>query len=147
MTPSLFLDTAVFIAAVSRRDPHHEAAKQLVHQLQEGAWSSAHTSDYVVAEALNYARSRLRRREAERAILRLVFGAHDFPPLTPEVFRVHGGRFAKALQLYERYFDRGLSFTDATSLVLVEERRLGFLATTDRGFAGLVPVLDLRTLA
>lgn len=146
MTADLFLDTGVFIAAVSHRDPYREAARQLLHDIRGGTWSRAHTSDYVVAEALNYARARMQP-GADRALLRLFFGAPDLPPVAPDILRVHSGRFARAIQVYQRYADHGLSLTDATNLVLVQERRIGFLATTDGGFAGLVPVMNLRTMA
>lgn len=135
------------VAAVSRRDPHHPAAKRLVYELRRGRWSAVHTSDYIVAEALNYVRARLDHRGAEQALLALFFGGAGMPPLTPEVLRVHSGRFAKALEAYTRYADHGLSFTDATSLVLIQEHGIGTIATLDMGFEGLVPVTDLRTLA
>lgn len=72
----------------------------------------------------------------------LVFGGDDGIPVVDDVLRVNAARFAAALDRHRAEFGRGLSFTDWTSVVLVEEERLGAIATFDRGFAGLVDVVS-----
>src|ERR1051325_10629392 len=55
----LFLDTGFFIAAINTGDARCAQARAIAARLQEREWSSVHTSDYVVAEALNFAQGRL----------------------------------------------------------------------------------------
>lgn len=136
----LFLDTGVLLASVLADDVNHERAVSMLEKA--GAWRGVHTSDYVLAEGLNFIRQKVRRPNAAESFLALAFGSNDEPALVDSVLRVHGGRFAAALDRYRREFDRGLSFTDWTSVVLVEEENFGAIATFDKGFRGLVDVVS-----
>lgn len=134
----LFLDTGVFVALVHKGDKQHQPARRLLDQIADGAFSGVYTSDYVLAEAWNFIRMKIRRQEAAETVSRLAFGRSNAPPLVTEILRVHGHRFAAALARYREEFERGLSFTDWTSVVLMDEARIGTIATFDRGFTGLV---------
>lgn len=138
--PDVFLDTGVLLAAVLPDDPNHPDAVRIL-EASEG-WRSAQTSDHVVAEGLNFIRQKVRRRKVSEDLIGLVFGQEEKPPLVDDVLRVHSGRSAAALDRYRREFDRGLSFTDWTSVVLMDEEGLDAIATFDRGFKGLVDVVE-----
>jgi uncharacterized protein len=139
--PGLFLDTGVLIAAVVTDDPHHEASAAILEGIGEGRWGRVATSDYVVAEALNFVRRKVRRMEALEAVVALAVGAPWARPVVTDLARVHAGRFAASWDAMRRHHDRGLSFTDCTSLVLCQELGLGTIATYDRGFGGLLDVV------
>ena len=134
----LFLDTGVLLASVLEKDAHHAEATQI---LADDRWGRFHTSDHVLAEALNYARRKVRRPEVAERIVALAFGDESAAPLIDVVHRVHSGRFAAALERYRSEFERGLSFTDWASVVLIEEEGLDAIATFDGGFRGLVEVV------
>lgn len=136
----LFLDTSVLLASVLRDDPGHERAVGIFEDAAR--WRGLHTSDHVLAETLNFVRQKVRRREVAESVVALVFGSPGEPPLVDSVLRVHGARFAAALDRYRSEFDKGLSFTDWTSVVLVAEEALAGVATFDKGFRGLVDVVD-----
>lgn len=138
----LFLDTGIFVAAVSATDEHHAAARSVLRRISAREWESVYTSDFVVAEALNYVARKIRRREAADLVLALAFGADDAPAFVSSVVRIHGGRFAAAVELLRSKFARGLSLTDWTSVVAMEEMRIGHIATFDGGFKGLATVVD-----
>jgi predicted nucleic acid-binding protein len=137
----LFLDTSVLLAAIISKDAGHEEAVRILSRVSQ--WGSVHTSDYVVAEALNYVRMKMKRAELAEKVVALTFGEDDEPPLVDSVLRVHGARFAAALERYRREFARGLSFTDWSSVVLMEEERLSTIATFDGGFRGIVDVVPV----
>lgn len=134
----VFLDTGILIAAVLPRDPDHAAAVDVLHRLADREWMAAHTSDYVVTEALNFLRMKVKRKDTAEAMLSLVFGADDLRPVVASVLRVHSGRFSRALDLYRREHDRGLSLTDWTSVVSMRDAGIEAIATFDRGFRGIV---------
>ena len=138
----LFLDTGFFIAAINTGDARCAQARAIAARIQEREWSSVHTSDYVVAEALNFAQGRLHSKRAAEALLDVVFGRPGARPIVQSVLRVHSGRFASALERYRKRFDDGLSFTDCTTLVVMHDERIKQLATFDAGFRGLVDVVD-----
>jgi predicted nucleic acid-binding protein len=140
---SVFLDTGVLLGAVLPADPLHARSREALRRVARGELGAAHTSDYVVAEGLNYLRARVRRREPEEALLALALGSEDGPPIVATLHRIHTMRFARATTLYRKHASRGLSFTDCTTLALASERGLDQIATFDRGFRGLVGVLDV----
>lgn len=138
---TVFLDTGLFAATIAPRDPNHDRAEALLRAVTDGAYGRAVTSDYIVDEALTWLRVRVRRRAAEQVLVRLVFGDEHHEPVVDHVLRVHGHVFNAALGLFGERFERGLSFTDCTTIVLMERHRIGHLATFDSGFPGLVSVV------
>lgn len=140
---SLFLDTGVLLGAVLPRDPCHERSSQVIQRVSEGEWRSVHTSDFVLTEAVNFLTRKRPHRDALEILLRLAFGAKDAPPVVTEVQHVHGGRFASSIDLLQHQFDRGLSLTDWTTVVLMRELDIRHLATFDRGFGGLVEAIEI----
>lgn len=138
---SLFLDTGVLLGSVLPDDAHHEASRDVFARIAEGAWRGVYTSDFVLAEAFNFIRAKVRKAEVAEALVRPVFGTTDAPPSVRAVLRVHSARFAAALARYRQEFRRGLSFTDWTTLVTMEDEGIRDLATFDRGFKGLARVV------
>lgn len=138
----LFLDTGVLVASVAPRDAHHEAAWRILDRVAAGEWSSVHTSDYVVAESMNFIARKVKSKGAAEALADHVFGSTRGPAVVTSVLRIHSGRFATAAASFRKHFDEGLSFTDWTSLVVMEDERIGQIATFDRGFAGRATVVD-----
>lgn len=138
----LFLDTGVILAAVLPRDPDHQAAVRIMRSLADGEWTAAYTSDFVLAEAFNFLRMKVKRADTAEALRGLVFGIEGVPPPVRGVLRVHAARFAAALDHYRDDFGRGLSLTDWTSVVLARDEELDAIATFNAGFFGLVRVVD-----
>lgn len=135
---SVFLDTGVLLGFAWPRDAMHEAATRLMRRVADGEWRLVCTSDYVIAETLDFVRRKVRRLDVANRLLDVAFGGHEGEPLVDEVLRIYSGRFAAAMDLYRRDFRRGLSFTDWTTVVAMRQRALDDLATFDRDFRGLV---------
>lgn len=140
---SLFLDTGVLFAAVNRNDRGHAAARAVFERIAAGEWRAVYTSDYVLAETLNLVQSKAPKRASAEAVLGLCLGDAATPPVVREVLRVHGTRFAGAVERYRRHFASGLSLTDCTTLELMETFRIAQVATFDKGFRGFVAVVGL----
>lgn len=141
MARRLFLDTGVLVGAVSAHDPHHAAASDLVLRALGDEWGQPCTSDYVIAESMNFLNQRVHRRDVLSAFLRMVFGEEGRPPVVRDVLRIHAPLFAAAVQLHQKHFERRLSFTDCTTLAAMQEHGLRDLATFDKGFSGLANVV------
>lgn len=103
-----------------------------------GRWASVYTSDHVLAETLNYLRVKAPHPDHVEAVLELVFGREGMDPIVADVMRVHSGRFARTQELFRERFDQGLSFTDWTNVVCMQEEGIGTIATVDEGFEGIV---------
>ena len=141
MPARVFFDTGPLLAAVIDQDPDHARARNLLERLSDGEWAAAHTSDYVLAEAFNYIRRKTKNPAPADALHRLVWGTADIEPLLASVVRIHGGRFAQALEHYRARFELGLSLTDWTSVVAMRDAGLAQIATFDAGFHAVVPTV------
>lgn len=135
---TILLDTDVLVAWINKREGKHHQAMQLVDRILEGAWGPPSTTDYVLDEALTLLLARGAAPEAADRLLGFTVGsgAGGGRPGFPLV-RVTDSAFGGAIPLFRRYFRRGLSFTDCTSLAFMAERRLDAIASFDRGFDGL----------
>lgn len=100
-----------------------------------------HTSNFVLAEAFNFVAGRVKDPRVADALVGLVFGTESHAPLAT-IHQVHGARFAASLDRYRSAFDAGLSLTDWTTLVIMEEQGIEAVATFDRGFRGWARVVD-----
>lgn len=137
----LFLDTGILVAAINPRDALHDDASAILDRIAAREWRSVHTSDFVLAESLNFISRKLRDPRAVDALHAHVFGEEGIAPVVTSVLRVHAARFAVALEKFRRHVDGGLSFTDWTNLVVMGDERISTIATFDAGFAGQARVV------
>ncbi|MBI2078918.1 MAG: type II toxin-antitoxin system VapC family toxin [Euryarchaeota archaeon] len=138
----LFLDTGVLVGAASQADAQHLASRRILARVVQREWRRVYTSDLVLAEALNFAARKMKRLEAADAILGLVFGRKEAPPVVSDVLRVHGGRLATAIDRFRAEFKAGLTLTDWSSVVLMKELRIDEIATFDRGLNQFVRTIS-----
>lgn len=123
----LFVDTAGWMACADASDPSHAPACEARDTaLEQGALLV--TTDYVIDEMLTLIRMRLGL-PAARAWLNQVEGSSR---LRWEWVGME--RAEKARKAFFRFRDKSYSFTDCTSLVVMQELRLKMVLTTDRHF-------------
>ncbi|MGQ0534620.1 MAG: type II toxin-antitoxin system VapC family toxin [Methanobacteriota archaeon] len=129
---TIFLDTGILVAT-NVKDPRHAETMRLLDAAAAAAWGRVFTSDFVLAEALNYVRRKVPRPSAAEDVLAIAFGTDELPPLA-DVLRVSTPTFAAALADYRARWDAGLSLTDWTTVAVMRERGIEHLATYDAGF-------------
>lgn len=138
----LWLDTNVVVASLLTRDTNHERALRLMQRIRSVEWQGVYTSDYVVAEVLNLLRTRVGVPDIEERALRLLLGRPGQGSILAGLIRIDPALFALSVERFRQWRDQGLSFTDCTSLVAMDEARVRCIATFDAGFAGLAEVVD-----
>jgi predicted nucleic acid-binding protein len=109
----IFVDTGAWFAAAVPTDPDHAAASQWLAGNNEPLL----TTDYVVDETLTLLRVRGERTRA------LLLGKGFFGGRLAEIHRLDESEIALAWEIFRRFDDKGWSFTDCTSRVVIE--RLG----------------------
>lgn len=114
---AVFVDTAGWIACADGADPAHVRACK-ARDAALAAGQTLVTTDFVVDETLTLLRFRLGLNAAEAWWQQV----DRSPRLRWE--RVDTDRFEKARHLFFRYRDKGFSFTDCTSFVVMREIRL-----------------------
>lgn len=134
---SVFVDTGVFVAFHNTRDVNHGRAMEIVREIVEGGLGTAYTSDYIFDEAVTVALVRTGRPEIALSVGGMILGEFTAPFLV--ILRVDGEIFNEAWRLFPRYAERGLSFTDCTSIALIKARRIERLVSFDKDFDGIMP--------
>lgn len=123
----LFVDTAGWMACADAADPSHGSAHEARDTALEGGTLLV-TTDYVVDETLTLIRMRLGL-PAAKAWWEQVEGSSRV-----RWEWVGMERAEKARKAFFRYRDRGYSFTDCTSFVIMQELRLKEALTTGHHF-------------
>ncbi|MBW3583660.1 MAG: PIN domain-containing protein [Euryarchaeota archaeon] len=140
---SILFDTAVLHGFLNTRDARHEDAKRIVEAALEGRYGTVFTTTFILDEALSLARARREPYTTAEHLLGMV-GLRPDVGLAPFITLLDIGLedVAAATRIQERHWDRGLRFTDCTSLHVVERDGLDAVATFDAAFAGVVKVVD-----
>jgi len=134
---SVFLDTAVVVAAHNARDANHERALAVLEDVRDGKHGNAFSSDFVLDESVTLALVRTKDRRVAKAV-----GHFFLPPGGEEAFvvllRVDEALVRAAWASFLRH-ETSLSFTDWT--IVEQVRRLGLdrVATFDTKLRPWVP--------
>ena len=138
---SVFIDTGVFYADHDRGASRHDVADDAVDAVYRGELGQPYTSDYVYDEAVTLTLKRSGRFEAARSMGQRIRGQGEFVD-TFSILHVRPSLFEAAIDIFERYDDQSLSFTDATTVVLVEENGIDAVLSFDDDFDGIVDRID-----
>ncbi len=125
----LFIDTSAFIALEDRSERVHPAAKAFFERLTSA--DRLHTSNYVVDETI----TRLRYMVGHGAAVKFadaVLGGRLF-----DIAYVDADLEKAAVRVLKKFKDKKLSFTDCTSIALVERQRLDGVFAFDDDFTAL----------
>lgn len=139
---SVLVDTGVLGGFLNRRDREHEAALRFVRDVMGGVHGRAMTTTFVLDEVLTLLRARKQPYLAAEHALALVglLPDSDLPHLVSLV-ETDVSDIRSTITLQERYWERGLSFTDCTLLHVMERDNIDKLATFDGRFRGLVALV------
>ncbi|MGE0826257.1 MAG: type II toxin-antitoxin system VapC family toxin [Candidatus Binatia bacterium] len=131
MADAVLIDTWGWLALGHRRDSRHQEIKALYQQLRrEGA--RLYTTDYVLDEVMTLI---FRRESFAEAVsfMEGIFQASQEGRLVIE--RVTSERFTAAWKLRKRFHDKPkISFTDLTSMVIMQDRNIKKVLTDDDHF-------------
>ncbi len=130
---SIFIDTGIFVALRNAADRDHQRAKELMKRVLRAEFGAIYTSDYVIDEAITTALARTKR-------LELAIDVGEYVLSSPRIkkLRVSEDVFNAAWERFKSLKERPMSFTDCTSLALMEKSGIGRIASFDSGFDGLV---------
>jgi predicted nucleic acid-binding protein len=138
---SVFVDTGVFYAHHDRDAARHDEATVALDRAVSGTWGHLYTSDYVLDETVALTRSRAGSFVDSIAVADRILGRGRFASAVELTFVGEDG-FYRALDVLETYRDHPLSFTDATTIALMDENEIDALLSFDADFDGIVERLD-----
>lgn len=141
---SVFVDTGLFYALQNERAQNHDEADEALTTMNSGRYGRLYTSEYVYDEAVTLVRSHRGYREA-KVVGDRILGVGEFPAVF-DLLTVTRENFELALDAFDRYRDHPLSFTDATTVALMDEHAIDHLLSFDDDFDGVVDRLEPGSL-
>ena len=127
----LIVDTWGWLTLADDREPRHPAVRGLLVELWKGS-GAAVTTDYVLDETFTLVFRRLPFVKARRFVATIDRGEQEG---SLQVERISPERFARAKVLRLRFRDKPLiSFTDLTTMVVMQELRVPRVITADAHF-------------
>ncbi|HKZ60198.1 MAG TPA: PIN domain-containing protein [Candidatus Thermoplasmatota archaeon] len=133
---TILLDTGFIFALLNHEDAAHGPAADLASRIGRREWGTPLVTELVVAELFSLIRARTGSAKLEEA-------ARQWLPLPNPSLRgltlapVGGALLEKSWEVFAKYRDQRLSFTDASLLALAEAMRVERIATFDRGLSSL----------
>lgn len=131
MIKSIFMDTWSFLALAHRQDNHHQTVVEIYQNLRREKYFF-YTTDYVLDELITLL---FRRSPGHEAVLfadGLQLGAAQG---TLIIEQITTERFAFAWSLRKKFQDKPrISFTDLTSMVVMNELKIKMVFTDDEHF-------------
>ncbi len=124
----------MLVALFSKGDPFHEQAGRALRNLQAGRHGKVFTTDFVLAETLNFFVARSRDPAFPDRVARELLGEDGAPWL--KLVAMDERTWKLAREKFRSLSKAGLSFTDCTSLAAVERLGLDGILSYDRGFDG-----------
>jgi len=133
---AVFIDTGAFMAYRNKKDVYHIVADDLVRRALKGEFGTIFTTDYIYDEALTLAMVRT----GNKGVAEDISDVMRSPRI--EMINIDGIILEQARELFFRLFDKGISFTDATTMAVMQQENIGKIITFDSHFKGLFEVLD-----
>lgn len=140
---SVIVDTGVLYAGHDGDAQRHELAQAAMRQTIAGDFGQPFVSDHIYDETVTLTRARTGRYADAKLVSEQILG--DASPFSLLV--VDEPRFERAVETFDRYDDHSLSFTDATTITLLETHGIDHVLAFDDDFDGIVDRLDPVALA
>ena len=134
---TVLVDTGVLYADHDTDASRHDAASEALEAVYDGEFGHPYVSDYVFDESITLTRTRAASHVAAKQLSDRLRG-HDPYPHVYELLHVSTAVFNDAISVFERYDDQALSFTDATSIALIDRHDIDGILSFDDDFDGIV---------
>lgn len=136
---SVFIDAGVLVAAYNTRDQNHKKANDFIMSAIKGQYGTPYTSDYVFDEAVTLMLARTKKPEFALGLGEFILGnASRGIRSFAQLLRVDEDVFEDAWAVFGKYVAKGLSFTDCTTVSLMNRAKIGVLLSFDHGFDGIL---------
>jgi len=138
---SVLVDTGVLYAHHDADAARHDAAVGAMDAVLDGEFGHPYVSEYVFDEVVTLTRKRTDSFDAALTIAKRIRGVDGFPRVF-ELLHVDRHEFQSGIDVFERYDDQSLSFTDAVIVAICERRDIDGVVSFDSDFDGLVTRFD-----
>lgn len=130
---TVFIDTNIFVAARNKSDINHKRAVELLKKALMGEYGAMYTSDYIFDEAVTVALVRTKNPKIAIDIGNFILSSRKL-----RILYVDNLILLKAWKIFKKYTERMLSFTDATSIALMNHYNIDYIMSFDTHFDSIV---------
>jgi len=131
---SIFIDTNIFASAKLKNDVDHKQGKKLLEDALFDKYGQVFTSDYIFAEVMTLLIMRTNNHK-----LVYEYGNSILLSDIIDIIKVNDNIFESAWEKFGKFKDKLLSFTDCTTLAVMEEMNIVKIMTFDKHFEGIEP--------
>lgn len=123
----IFIDTSAWLALNDRNDRYHIRAVSKSSEIRENKIDIV-TSEYIIDESITLIRFRVSHKAA------IVFGESIFRSNIVRIEGIIENTRLQAWEIFKKYRDKNLSFTDCTSFVIMKNLKIKKAFTFDEDF-------------
>ena len=134
---TVLIDTGVLYADHDTAATRHDSAREALEAVYDGQYGQPLVSKYVFDELLTLTVSRTDSVEAATTVGDRILGRGTFPSVF-DLLDVSDAEFFEALEVFDRYSDQNLSFTDATLVAQARRNEVDGVLSFDDDFDGIV---------
>ena len=132
---AVFIDTGAFMAYRNEKDAYHGEAVNLLRRALKREFGTIFTTDYVYDETMTLVMVRTGNKNVAKDISDVMLSPRI------EMMLIDDTVLNKARELFFRLFDKRISFTDATTMAVMQQEHIGKIITFDSHFKGMFEVL------
>ena len=126
---TVFIDTGIFVALHNADDNLHTKSQELKTNALKGEYGKIFTSDYIIDEAITTALMRTKNHNLAMDLGKFII---ESPRITK--LWITETTFKKAWQKINTLKNKPISFTDATSITLIETNKIQQIMSFDSDF-------------
>ena len=132
---AVFIDTGAFMAYRNKKDVYHSEADDLLRRALQGEFGAISTTDFIYDETLTLAMVRTGNKTVAKDISDVMLSPRIKMMIIDAII------LNKARELFFRLFDKRISFTDATTMAVMQQENIRKIITFDSHFKGMFEVL------
>jgi len=132
---AVFIDTGAFMAYRNKKDVYHSEADDLLRRALQKEFGAIYTTDFIYDETLTLAMVRTGNKNVAKDISDVILSPRI------EMMMIDDAVLNKARKLFYRLFDKRISFTDATTMAVMQQEHIKKIITFDSHFKGMFEVL------
>ena len=136
----IFIDSGFLYSYINRKDKQHTNTLSIMRLALAGVYGKIVLSNYITDEVLTLAKVRTGRCQCSKDILEFIKSKKEKNNIILEIL-LDKSLIQLTEENYEKYCEKGLSFTDCSILAVMKSFQIENLASFDTGFKGLVPNL------
>ena len=130
---AVFLDTGFLLAVKNKDDKNFQMAQSWMRRFLKNEFGEIFTSTFVFNELVTLALVRIKRPD-----FAINIGNYLLLSRKIKLINLTDDDFRNAWELFQKYKEKRLSFTDSSILIQCKRLNCNFLATFDTHFTGLI---------